>query len=61
MHPVAARKGRRLFDDGEVPYHLKVVTTEVFPTGVIRVVYAPGAAHGAVGPDDVRTEGPVSS
>jgi dihydrofolate reductase len=32
VHPVAARKGRRLFDDGEAAYHLKVTATEVmFP------------------------------
>ncbi len=36
VHPVAARKGRRLFDDGDAPYHLQVTATEVFPTGVIR-------------------------
>lgn len=41
VHPVAARHGRRLFDEGERPYHLRVVATEVFPTGVIRVIYAP--------------------
>ena len=44
VHPVAARKGRRLFDEGDAPYHLSVTATEVFPTGVIRVVYAPTAA-----------------
>jgi dihydrofolate reductase len=44
VHPVAARKGRRLFDDGDEPYHLKVTATEVFPTGVIRVIYSPTAA-----------------
>ena len=47
VHPVAARKGRRLFDDGDEPYHLKVTATEVFPTGVIRVIYSPTAAPAA--------------
>ena len=41
VHPVAARRGRRLFDDGDAPYHLRTTATEVFPTGVIRVIYAP--------------------
>lgn len=41
IHPVAARKGRKLFDEGDAAYHLKVVSTESFPTGVIRVIYAP--------------------
>ena len=56
VHPVAARKGRRLFDDGDKPYHLKVMATEVFPTGVIRVIYSPTAAPAAVAGDAV--EGP---
>lgn len=47
VHPVAARKGRRLFDGGDAPYHLTVTATEVFPTGVIRVIYAPAAAPAA--------------
>ncbi|TQM38443.1 dihydrofolate reductase family protein [Pseudonocardia cypriaca] len=54
VHPVAARKGQRLFDDGDVPYHLKVTATEVFPTGVIRVIYALGEAPGKVGYDEVK-------
>lgn len=54
VHPVAARKGRKLFDEGEAPYHLKVLAAEVFPTGVIRVTYSPTEAPGAVGYDDVR-------
>ena len=58
VHPVAARKGRRLFDDGDAPYHLAVTATEVVPTGVIRVIYAPAAAPAAVGYDQVRDQGP---
>jgi dihydrofolate reductase len=54
IHPVAARKGRRLFDDGDVPYHLSLVSSEVFPTGVIRVIYAPAAAPVPAGYDDVK-------
>jgi dihydrofolate reductase len=54
VHPVAARKGRTLFDEGDAPYHLKVLATEVFPTGVIRVIYSPVPAPGAAGYDDVK-------
>lgn len=53
VHPVAARKGRRLFDDGDQPYHLNLLRTESFPTGVIRVIYAPTEAPGQVGYDEV--------
>ncbi|SDS34934.1 dihydrofolate reductase family protein [Actinoplanes derwentensis] len=49
IHPVAARKGRKLFDDGDSPYHLTVTATEVFPTGVIRVIYAPGEGPAPAG------------
>lgn len=41
VHPVAARKGRKLFDEGAAPYHLKVLATEVFPTVLIRVTLDP--------------------
>ena len=54
VHPVAARKGRRLFDDGDAAYHLSVLKTEAFPTGVIRVIYAPTAAPGEVGYDEIK-------
>jgi dihydrofolate reductase len=58
VHPVAARKGRKLFDDGGVPYHLAVTMTETFPTGVIRVIYAPTEAPGKVGYADVKDQVP---
>jgi dihydrofolate reductase len=45
VYPVAAPKGRRLFDDGDEPYHLKVTATEAFPTGVIRVIYTHQGTH----------------
>jgi dihydrofolate reductase len=61
VHPVAARKGRRLFDDGDAPYHLAVRATEVFPTGVIRVIYAPTQAPATVGYDDVKDQVPDGS
>ncbi|HUX69761.1 MAG TPA: dihydrofolate reductase family protein [Cellulomonadaceae bacterium] len=58
VHPVAARKGRRLFDDGDAPYHLKVLATEVFPTGVIRVSYSPTTAPVTVGYDEAKANVP---
>ncbi|MCZ7373736.1 dihydrofolate reductase family protein [Micromonospora sp. WMMC250] len=58
VHPVAARKGRKLFDDGDAAYHLRLLATESFPTGVLRVIYAPTAAPTPAGYDDVRDQGP---
>ena len=58
VHPVAARRGRRLFDDGDAPYHLAVTATEAFPTGVIRVIYAPTAAPTPAGYDEIKEHAP---
>ncbi|MBB2924264.1 dihydrofolate reductase family protein [Cellulomonas cellasea] len=41
VHPVAARKGERLFDEGDAIYPLRLLSSDVFPTGVVRLVYAP--------------------
>ncbi|MGL5861884.1 MAG: dihydrofolate reductase family protein [Phycicoccus sp.] len=59
VHPVAARKGRRLFDEGDAPYHLAVTVTEVFPTGVIRVIYSPTGTPAKVAYDDVESQVPA--
>jgi len=58
IHPVAARKGRRLFDEGDAPYHLTVAASEVFPTGVLRVIYAPAEAPAKAGYDEVKDKTP---
>ncbi|MEU1682146.1 dihydrofolate reductase family protein [Micromonospora zamorensis] len=61
VHPVAARKGRKLFDEGDAAYHLRLVASEAFPTGVLRVIYAPGVAPNAAGYDDVKDQVPARS
>ena len=58
VHPVAARKGRRLFDDGDAPYHLTMTATEAFPTGVIRVIYSPAPAPAKAGYDEAKEHAP---
>ena len=58
VHPVAARKGRRLFDEGDAPYHLSVTATEAYPTGVIRVIYSPAQPPAAAGYDEVTDRVP---
>jgi dihydrofolate reductase len=47
VHPIAVRKGRRLFDEGESPIPLRLISSEAFSTGVLNLVYAPakGEAH----------------
>jgi dihydrofolate reductase len=38
VHPIAVRKGARLFDDGE-PIPLKLLSSETFETGVLHLTY----------------------
>ncbi|WBB71860.1 dihydrofolate reductase family protein [Micromonospora sp. WMMD1128] len=61
VHPVAARKGRKLFDEGDAPYHLRVAATEAYPTGVLRVIYTPAEAPGPVGYDEVKEQVPAGN
>jgi dihydrofolate reductase len=41
VHPIAVRKGMRLFDDGEDRIPLELISSETFETGVLNLVYAP--------------------
>jgi dihydrofolate reductase len=41
VHPIAVRKGMRLFDEGEVRIPLELVSSEAFETGVLNLVYRP--------------------
>ncbi|MEU6795917.1 dihydrofolate reductase family protein [Nonomuraea wenchangensis] len=44
VHPIAVRKGERLFDEGSsIP--LELVSSETFPTGVLNLVYRPAARN----------------
>ena len=56
VHPVAARRGERLFDEGEPLYPLRLLRSDIFPTGVLRLVYGPGEIPGAQVDDDVTDE-----
>ena len=39
VHPIAVRKGMRLFEDADAPLPLKLVSSETFGTGVVHLVY----------------------
>ncbi|HSF26992.1 MAG TPA: dihydrofolate reductase family protein [Actinomycetes bacterium] len=41
VHPIAVRKGMRLFDEGDTTIALRLVSSETFQTGVLNLVYAP--------------------
>ncbi|MEU0046726.1 dihydrofolate reductase family protein [Streptomyces werraensis] len=44
VHPIAVRKGMRLFDEGEPSVPLKLLKSETFGTGVLNLVYGPDTA-----------------
>ena len=46
VHPIAVRKGMRLFDEGETPIPLKLLSSETFTTGVLNLVYGPAESPG---------------
>ena len=41
VHPIAVRKGMRLFDEAETPIPLRLISAESFKTGVLNLVYGP--------------------
>jgi len=41
VHPIAVRKGMRLFDEGERPIPLRLLSSQAFSTGVLSLVYGP--------------------
>jgi dihydrofolate reductase len=40
VHPIAVRHGMRLFDEGESPIPLRLVSSQAFTTGVLHLIYA---------------------
>lgn len=44
VHPIAIRKGMRLFDEGDSHIPLKLIRSETFETGVMNLIYAPAKA-----------------
>ena len=43
IHPATAGTGVRLFDDGDTPRHLQLLSCTPFKTGVVHLVYGPGS------------------
>ncbi|OEU90790.1 pyrimidine reductase [Streptomyces abyssalis] len=58
VHPIAVRKGMRLFDEGESPIPLRLVSSETFGSGVLNLVYAPARSAGDAGYDDAKAHLP---
>ena len=52
VHPIAVRKGMRLFDEGDDAVPLKLLSSETFETGVLNLVYAPADREATTGGSD---------
>jgi dihydrofolate reductase len=60
VHPIAIRKGMRLFDEGEPPIPLTLIKAETFKTGVLNLVYAPAQSTDAATYEDAKVHLPPS-
>ena len=54
VHPIAVRKGMRLFDEGEPPIPLTLISSQPFETGVLNLVYAPAESADNAGYQDAK-------
>ena len=54
VHPIAMRNGMRLFDEGEPPIPLTLLSANTFTTGVLNLVYAPAATTSSASYVDAR-------
>ncbi|MDQ4007263.1 MAG: dihydrofolate reductase family protein [Actinomycetota bacterium] len=61
IHPIAVRKGMRLFDEADSPLPLRLVSSETFKTGVQYVVYAPAEPSPEGTYDDAKEHLPQDS
>jgi dihydrofolate reductase len=58
VHPIAVRKGMRLFDEGEPPIPLTLISSQTFKTGVLNLVYAPAESAGDANYEDAKAHLP---
>ena len=60
VHPIAVRKGMRLFDEGETPVPLRLISSETFETGVLNLAYGPAESTGDAIYEDAKVHLPQS-
>lgn len=58
MHPIAVRKGMRLFDEGETSIPLSLASSQAFSTGVLNLVYRPAGSPDDATYDDAKAHLP---
>jgi dihydrofolate reductase len=60
VHPIAVRKGMRLFDEGETSIPLELVSSRTFDTGVLHLVYQPDTQSREGGYEEAVSQMPGS-
>jgi dihydrofolate reductase len=58
VHPIAVRKGMRLFDEGEPPIPFTLISSQTFETGVLNLVYGPAESAGNAGYEEAKVDLP---
>jgi len=58
VHPIAVRKGMRLFEEGETPIPLTLISSQTFETGVLNLVYARAESAGNARYEDAKVHLP---
>jgi dihydrofolate reductase len=54
VHPIAVRRGMRLFDEDDRPIPLELRSSEAFATGVLKLVYGPAEPAAEATYDDAK-------
>ncbi|MDQ3955925.1 MAG: dihydrofolate reductase family protein [Actinomycetota bacterium] len=54
VHPIAVRKGMRLFDEGAESIPLALISSKTFKTGVLELVYGPADSPNDATYDDAK-------
>jgi dihydrofolate reductase len=58
VHPIAVRQGMRLFDEGEPPLPLALLSSQTFSTGVLNLVYGQAAPPPDAGYEEAKVHIP---
>lgn len=58
VHPIAVRKGMRLFDDASTTLPLKLLSSQTFKTGVLNLIYGPVESSPSGTYDDAKAHLP---
>jgi dihydrofolate reductase len=54
VHPIAVRRGMRLFNEGDTAIPLTLLSSQTLKTGVLNLVYAPAESADAATYDDAK-------